>query len=344
MVVRRRGWLVAGGVFLAGVVTASVAWFWPEPKPVALVRDYFEAIGERKVEEALRVAGVQRPRGERGRFLVPEAIDGGLEIAKITVESEDSEYADMTVVVESRDGVPFPRRVRVLKEKDGLRLADPFAVVVFEKTALRYAEVGGVRIPFVAEDENGDGYEDNSVTYDLFPGDYRFYAGRSDIVRTRVEQSWLWGGARVEPQFTITPVGQQAVARAYKSFIDQCVRKGGVRPQGCPFGRDISSSFTWRSYPFPEFRQTSWRVLKYPTVVAAPGTEALELNEREPGIVELTGVGKVNSAKPSRRFSAQCEINTGDVEVVVGMDQRISIRDTSGYPLNTCRKAPAPVR
>jgi hypothetical protein len=338
VVVRRRGWLVAGGVFLAGVVTASVAWFWPEPTPVALVRDYYGAIRERKVEEALRVARVQRPGGERGRFLVPESMDGGLEIAEITLESEQSEYADVKVAFETQDGVPLGRTVRVLKEEDGLQLAHPFAAVVFDKTALQYAEVGEVRIPFVAGDGN------KSVTYEFFPGYYRFYAGRSDIVHTRVAQSVVWGGTVAEPQFTMTPTGQQAVAKAFNSFIDGCVRKGGVRPQGCPFGRDVSTSFRWRGSAFPELRQTSWRVLKYPTVVAVPGAEALELNEQEPGIVELTGVGKITSAGPTRRFSVQCEINTRGVEAVVGMDQQISIRDTSGFPLNTCRKAPVPVR
>lgn len=344
MVVRHRRWLVAGAILLVGVVSASVARFWSEPAPVALVRDYYEAIRERKVEEALRLAGGQRPRGERARFLVPEAMDGGLEIAEITVVSErnDGEYTDMLVTFEARDGVPLGKQVRVLKEEDGLRIAYPFVTVAFKKTALRYAEVGKVRIPFVAGDE------DWSVAYDLFPGNYSFYERSSDLVRVRglrgaglVMTDWI---APV-PQITLTPAGQQAVTRAFNSFIDECARKGGIRPRGCPFGRDAAGpGVRWRGPAFPELRQTSWRVLRYPTVVAAQGNEGLDLNERVPGIVELTGVGKINSTDPARRYRVQCEIDTPSVEALVGMDQRISISYTYERPLNTCRKPPVAVR
>lgn len=76
-----------------------------EPRTVVLVRDFFEAIEDRDVDRALRLARAERPTGEAGRFLVPEALDDDWKVVAVTEKSDYdwNDYAEAAVVLEGED-------------------------------------------------------------------------------------------------------------------------------------------------------------------------------------------------------------------------------------------------
>lgn len=336
----RRRRLLAGVVFLVVVVAVSVVRLWPETGPVGLVRDYFEAIRDRDVAEALEVAGIDRPGGEAGRFLVPEALSGGWEVLKVAEEfdSDTLGYAEVEVVLEGPDGKRHEHTVKVLKE-DGLRIEEPLARARFDVTPLQYVEVGEVRAPLQGSVEGG-------VVYRLLPGFYRFYEGASKLVRVRSAENFLppgEGTKTVMLDVAVTPAGERAVANAYKAFIDQCVRKGDVPLEGCTFGPRDGDWIRGRDVLADDPRQVRWRVRKYPTVAVYPSGRVLAIVDRAPGTVELSGVGRIDFERTGR-FSIECDVRAQGVGAVVGMDDKVSIRASRSPGQDTCRDAPMSVR
>ncbi|GLZ06606.1 hypothetical protein Acsp03_40720 [Actinomadura sp. NBRC 104412] len=351
----RRRRTAAAGMFLAGVVLVSlIQTARAEPDTAALVRDYLEAIKERDVGKALRIARVDRPEGEAGRFLVPEALDEDWTIVRITetFASDYSDHAEVTVVLAGEDRKRHESTVKVLKENGGLRIEEPLVTWRFAMTPLLYVEVGKVRIPF------RKGPDAASVEYRLLPGFYRFYQGRpQSLVSVKpAQEPVLPGDGDVHreiagsPTFTVTPAGQRAVSAAYNAFIDQCAKARGRPDATCPFGFESAGYVRTRDEIVLDPEAISWKVRKYPTIVALPGGGGLELVDRERGAVELHGIGRVQEDGPKRRFTVTCDALSNSLHAAVGMDGKISIipagrRLGQGAPIReTCRQAPLLVR
>ena len=351
----RRRRAAAAGTFLAGVVLVSlIQSARAEPDTVALVRDYLEAIKERDVGKALRIARVDRPEGEAGRFLVPEALDEDWTIVRVTetFDSASSGYAEVTVVLAGKDRKGHEFRVKVLTENGGLRIEEPLVTRRFTMTPLLYVEVGEVRIPF------RKGADAASVEYRLLPGFYRFYQGPQSLISVKSAQEPVLpgdGGVYRElagsSSFTVTPAGQRAVSLAYNAFVDQCAKARGRPDPTCPFGFDSVGYVRTRDGTVLDPEAISWKVTKYPTIVALPGGSGLELVDRERGAVELHGIGRVQEDRPKRRFAIPCDTISYSLQATVGMDGKISIIPAGrrlgrqSPPIReTCRQAPLLVR
>ncbi|HEU5024037.1 MAG TPA: hypothetical protein VFV01_03865 [Spirillospora sp.] len=340
----RRRWVLGAGVALAGVLLASlVHGTGREPGTVTLVRGYFEAIGEHDVARALRTAKIDRPDGEEARFLAAGAL-GDWKVGEVT-ETSNSGYTDdaeVTVVLVGEHHRRYKTTVRLLKSRAGLRIAEPLATVRFGVTAMRYVEVGGVRAPFQVDPAN----KDRSVEYRLFPGLYRFYQGRQDVVRVAAGQTPVFpgdggtvsGGVPVSPEFTVTPAGERAVSQAYNAFIDRCAKARGLPAAGCPFGPDPVGAIRTRDRDVSGFRKLTWRVLKYPAVAVLAQGSGLEIVDRERGTVELKGTGVVDGSGPRRAFTVPCETITDATYGTLAMDGTVSIAvPRNGLRKDTCR-------
>lgn len=346
----RRRWVLAGGVAVAGVLLASlVHGSGREPGTVTLVRDYFEAIRRHDVGGALRTASTERPAGEAARFLAPGAL-GDWKIGAVRQTSDSGFDAEVAVVLVGDHHRRYETTVRLLTGRGGMRIAEPLASVRFAATALRYVEVGGIRAPFQADPAN----KYRSVEYRLLPGLYRFYQGRQDVVRVAAGQTPVFpedgggpaGGMPVTPEFTVAPAGERAVAQAYNAFIDRCAKARGVPPGDCPFGLGAPyGAVKTRGRTVSGFGGLAWRVRKYPAVAVIAQDGGLQIVDREPGTVELSGTALVDETGPRRAFTLDCETITRATGATVALDGTVSIAAPGGRGLSveTCRDGPLKV-
>ncbi|MFI0354159.1 hypothetical protein [Actinomadura sp. 9N407] len=354
--------LAAGGVFLAAVVLGSVGMAPEEVGDVgteSLVRAFYEAIKERDVGKALRLAKAERPGGEEGRFLVPEAIDDDWKIASVTERSnyEFDDYAEVVVVLEGKGGERYRSEVRLLKEKGGMRIDQPLARVWFGMTPMTYVEVGKVRIPFKLEADH-----ERTGMYWLLPGLYRFYQGRQGLVRGVPEQTMVNTGdgssissyppTQGGSKFDVTPAGERAVSQAYNAYIDKCAKARGQTKIECPFGYSLTGGVKGRNASLSDLKDVRWKVRKYPTIAAIGMQGELMILDREQGIVELSGTGQVGDGGPRKRFTLECEVLSNRLHATVGIDGRITVIPAgsrisgarSHFRVESCRDRPISVK
>ncbi|MBO2456827.1 hypothetical protein [Actinomadura violacea] len=343
----RRRRAVAGGITLAGVLLAAAfhATHGP-PETVTLVRGYYEAIRKHDVRKALKIAKAEPPAGEAARFLAPRALDHW-RIGAVT-ETDGFEYsgdddAEVTVVLIGEHRKRYEGTVKLVKGRGGVRIAEPLMSLRFQATAMDYVEAGGMRAPYQGDPRT----ESLSVEYRVLPGLYRFYQGRQDLLRVAAGQTPVLPGANgsspgwvgVVPEFTVTPAGQRAVSQAYDAVIDRCAETRGVPRAECPFGLTPYGDIKSRDESVSDFGKLTWRVRTYPTITAVVQRGGLWIVDRERGVVELSGSGRIDGSGPRRPFTLTCGTVARRTFASVASGGTVSITGPvkGGEPWDTCR-------
>ncbi|MGH3729483.1 MAG: hypothetical protein ACRDTU_12145 [Micromonosporaceae bacterium] len=336
------GWVSAVLLIMAAIVVAGAP---QEPESVAHVRAYLTAIREGQAAEALKLAGVSKPSGERGRFLTPKALTGDWEIVALReslhLDSFGPEEARVEVAIRA-GGATAVSELSLVKQGDDWTIEDPLLEVTFPPTRMLYADVNGVRVPT-------DLVPTTETVYELLPGGYQFYSDIPGVAKVASKTVPLLPGyAAVPPDLapavTLTRRGERAARAAVKKYIDACARKPELAPEDCPFGADTAIGPQRGEYrSLSDFREISWKVERYPEVAVI--SSGLGLADRQRGSVEVAVTATEGDSKKVR-FSVTCEMRMNDYSLVIAADGTLRVLPPYGrnsdresvIRVDTCRQ------
>lgn len=321
--------LVVVVLLAAGVVAFVVT---RQPGAVDVVRDFLAAVQRRDVTEALRIAGAERPDGERGRFIDAAALDGDWQVVDVTEVDQPRPLTTRTVVAVTlpaareadkdgeRAGKPVQTAEFVL-ERDGdgepWRIDEPFAEVRFPYSPLWYLDANGKKVPYDKYDER-----EPIPTYLFLPGVYRFYAATSDLVEITPQAVTVLGSVAVDPPKVAPTAKANADAqRVANAYIDECARQAEPVRSNCPFGLGLYQQQQLSGPDLKDIQDVRWKVLRYPTVAVAPAVPRPHFSLQSTsvrGLVQLTATGETFAANPKRiPFTVNCSF--GVPNMVVGL-------------------------
>ena len=257
--------------------------------PAQVVRSYLEAIQAHDITKALRIADVSKPGLKSDSFLTADAIGNGWRVGSVRKgyvhEEAGVRTTEVTVELVGRtvDKLGKGAEGTFSLTAGGGRwlIDDPFVNVEFGDSALWYAEVGDVRIPWdhypVSSTYTSDPVR---LTYPVFPGVYRLNKKISGFVTTDTE---VFAALPGEHSTTVSVSGAETassamiapVQRAADEFLDSCVgSQQNAAPGGCTL------------YPFSDYYRTEddtvfvssivsaqWAVVRYPVVNVLVGQE-----------------------------------------------------------------------
>lgn len=354
---RRFRWAVVVGAAVLAVVVASVpvVFIIRDSSAERVVRDYLTAAQEGRVDDALEIAGVSRPDGERGRFIDPAAVSDAWQILEVdeTLYSPGGNSpgrqssAQVSVRIAGPGGATAESFFDLHEEDSEWVIEDPFYATKIPPTPLWYLDVNGMTAPAV---ENwGD------VEYAFLPGFYRFFAEvpagveSSDKVQPLLLPN-MQPVAEVENpldgvRFTLTENGESAARKAVKAYIDECAETIEPATPGCPFAADPSIIPDRTSE-----ESVTWKVVEYPRIEVGDNARSFVAVSLSNGRVDLTERG-------SDTPSTECEIIAKDVtELEVGFttkgDMRVvpsgtqyldqdELTEDDAYPRDTCPFEPS---
>jgi hypothetical protein len=353
------GWLSAALLMVAAIVVVGAP---REPDSVAHVREFLTAVRERRVTDALALAGADRPRGDAGRFVTAKALSDDWEIVALREDyhsdaipagrgwSGEPEKAEVEVAIRAA-GNTAVFELSLVKQDDKWRIEHPFQKVIFPATGLLYVDVNGVKAPVARSAKE-------SVRL-LLPGAYRFYTDIPGIAKIAskptlvVPDSYAADeGRRVDYNATMTlmPKGERAAQAALKAYIDECARSTELAPVGCPFAADRNfgpQSEEYRSVR--DFRKITWKVSRYPKAAILADLDGIAFADRRRGSVKVTVTATEEDTNKDIRYSVTCEMRLNDFGIAIGMHGKLVIvppygrfnnadsKDTRARFFDTCR-------
>lgn len=289
-------------------------------------------VGTADVDRALEVAGVERPAGESGRFLDPDAIGDDWRAPKVTdsvIHADDTAWVHAEFT--NREAHPENPTLRFdlhYDDEAGWRIDEPFGTVDLEPAVMRFFDVNGVKTP-VRSDE--------THTYRLFPGKYQPYPSAPKLLEFQPNKIVVLPTQPQTVQFatsstSITEAGLQATGAAVEELVDECARQQVGWSPGRPFGfeEDVIAD----NHRLSEVTDIAWQVIEYPHV--APNELSLVNIDWETGTVRLTGTGiEGNGARVP--FTTECPIDFANFGMTVDIDGGMSFHTSPHYsPPSTC--------
>lgn len=346
------------GPVVAGLVVALVAvWITvavaTDRDPEETVEAYLDALQDRDVEGALELVtrlGYGVPYGARAAFLTADAIrDDWWVVSVREIDREYSSKARVEAVIAGPDGTAKGEFV-VQEDDDEWLLSDPFLEVQFPASPLSFIRVNDRIVPRTA-------YTDETTSYALFPGTYRFYEAVPDVVKTKGTDEVIvfpppddagYQQTVVVPA-NLTAAGKvvDRVRAAVEDAIDACAEFATAAPAECPFATDGEidtpdgvrvdhlHSLEWTVKTQPVVELTDERADRYTTGFAVRATE--------PGTVTLTGKGTDTADKPAT-FTVTCDIDVSGYLATVAADGTVDLTlsvsalNRTGGTFNTCRR------
>lgn len=330
---KRRTLVLAGVLAVAAVTTIVLATrndpAPPPPDPERVLRDYLEAARTGKVDEALRIAGVERPTGPEAAFLTATSSDwqvahlqrlGGDDTgtARFSVAIGNSESGDNTNVTMRRHGA-------------GWRIDHPLVAITFPASPFWYIDVNGKKVRL-------DGYDQRAAgrRYLLLPGVYEFYQDASMIKARMGPLTALPGAPDLTPEFDsvgLTSMGEDvlfslggdggfdAATRLVNAHVDQCVAMAQPRAPGCPFGATGGyGAIDVGDYYGLDDPQLTWTVLEYPEFWAHrwyPDGFQVAARPDKPGRVRVSGTGTEFSGERVS-FTVECPMDLTEAGLLIG--------------------------
>lgn len=338
-----------------GVIVAVVAvWITVATAnsrdPEQTVEAYLTAIAEKDVDGALELVtryGYGVPYGESAKFLTSAAISDDWWVVSVT--EIDREYSTARVeAVLAGPGGTAKGEFTVEESDEEWMMSDPFVRVRFPASPLSYLQVNDQVVP---RPQNANDY----ASYELFPGTYRFYQSRPDIVATK-ETAAVMAFPMTEPddREVLPPAltaGEDTVAalqKAVRQRIDECAGFATETPYGdCPFATDGEVD-TPDGKRVTDLHGLAWKVTRYPVVEpvddrAHEFTPGFALRATEPGAMTLTGSGVDTEDKPAT-FTVTCDIALAGLRAIVDADGAVTLSGTPSAgsqatsTFNTCRR------
>ncbi|GIG70085.1 hypothetical protein [Phytomonospora endophytica] len=314
----RRNRLIAGvAALLVGIaVTAYVVG--RDDDPVSVVENFFAAIVDGDVDEALTYVGrigYGVPYGERATFLHPDAIADGWRLL-------DAEYggggpvADYVEVTIGDDASSTTGRLEVLEFGGEWNIIDPFIEVEVAAPAFTYIAVNGREV-LTADLYGGNvhGYQDQRI--ELLPGRYTFWGGApADLLPP---EQYLNDVLEVSPPpFVPSPDTFAAVQAQTDAIIDDCVTFTVATPEGCPFG--VGDGIEAGDDIVRDVHDVTWEIVERPvvTVDATNPAVGLAVTAAEPGLIRLTASG--TKGLKDVRFQADCGVDGGFLRAALRPD------------------------
>lgn len=343
-----------GAVVLGLVVAVIAVWITvavaTDRDPEETVEAYLDAVAGKDVDGALALVsryGYGVPYGDKARFLTPDAIrDDWWVVSVREVGREFGTEAHVEAVIAGPGGTA--KGVFVAHEtNDEWLLEDPFLEVRFPASPLSYVRVNDQVVPRPAN-------EDDTQTYALFPGTYRFYESVGDVVdtaKTDVVAVFPNADDRSYQPTQVVPAALTAGAKvtakaqdATEDLIDDCAGFTTATPWDCPFATDGAID-TPSGVRVTHLHGLEWKVASYPKVTLTDDRagEGFALRADEVGKVTLTGSGLDTEDKPTS-FTVTCDIDLGGFEATTTARGEVTVRfaparrQTTADPFNTCRR------
>ncbi|HEY1176603.1 MAG TPA: hypothetical protein VGF17_10635, partial [Phytomonospora sp.] len=313
----RRNRLVAAAAALLVGIAVTAYFVGRDDDPVSVVENFFAAIADKDVEEALTYVGRIGhgiPYGERAAFLHPDAIADGWRLLDAE-RGGGGPVADYVEVTIGDDESSTSGRLEMSDFGGEWNIVDPFIEIEVDAPAFTYIAVNDREV--VTADLFGHNVDARQlVSMELLPGRYTLWgdvpgaAAPTDLLPT---EQYLSDPLTVSPApFVPTPETFAAVQAQTDAIIDDCVTFATPSPVGCPFGigddvvRDV--------------HDVTWELVDRP-VVTLDGTDpaaGLPVTVAEPGLIRLTASGTRNFKDV--RFHADCGVDGGSLRAALRPD------------------------
>lgn len=328
---RKRITLLIAGLLVVAALTAGVLTSRddapPEvPDPERVLRSYFEAARTGRVDEALRIAGVERPTGPAAAFLDATSSDWRVDYLQLLGQVTDT--ARFGVRIERPGDYSAGSDVTLRRHGSGWRIEDPLVAVTVPLSPLWYVEVNGTKVP-------REGYDADAARqrYLLLPGMYDFYRDQT-VAKIKISRfTALPGMADVALELgsvgststgapipvSLTEAGGASATQLVNAHLDQCAARPEPVPIGCPFGAPSAWSFSVDGHYVSEVQGT-WTVLTYPlfdTQHWFPDSFQVVGRTAEPGRVRLSGTGSNSGTRVP--FTLECTVDLTQLGLLIGV-------------------------
>ncbi len=351
---RRR--IPVGAIVLGLVVAVVAVWITvavaTDRDPEETVEAYLEAIAEKDVEGALALVsryGYGVPYGDEATFLTADAIRDDWWVVSVTeIDREFHTEASVEAVIAGPDGTA-KGEFTVQETDDEWLLEDPFVEVRFPASPLSYVRVNDKVVPRSADDE--------TQTYALFPGTYRFYesvpevvdAAETDVVAAfpSADSSSYASREIVPPRLTAAGDVVAKARDAIERRVDDCATFATGSPVDCPFATDGEID-TPSGVRVTHLHGLTWKVKTYPRIAltddrADKFSHGFALRTEEPGTVTLSGSG-VDTEDKRTSFTVTCEIDVTGYLATVSADGEVALHGSPARAqavadtFDTCRR------
>ncbi len=352
---RRR--IPVGAIVLGLVVAVVAAWITVAVAtgrdPEETVEAYLEAVAEKDVDGALALVsryGYGVPYGDEATFLTADAIRGDWWVVSVKeIEREYGTDAHVEAVIAGAGGTA-KGEFTVQETNDEWLLEDPFIEVRFPASPLSYVRVNDKVVPRSADDE--------TQTYALFPGTYRFYesvpevvdAAEADLVAAFPSADGSSYASReiVPPRLTAAGDVVAKTQDAIEQRIDDCATFATGSPVDCPFATDGEID-TPAGVRVTGLHSLTWKVKTYPRITLADERSTdtshggLTVRAEEPGTVTLSGSGVDTEDKPTS-FTVTCDIDPNGYLATISADGEVELHGSPALKphatgtFNTCRR------
>jgi hypothetical protein len=331
---RPRRWSILGEAVLAAAVALAA---WPilalehrEPEPVALVRDYLEAVRDGDVDRAESFVSPDSAVEADRSWLTAEAVSSDWSIESVELKSA----TETTVHVVLSSGGTRAEGAFRLEGMDGdLRILDPYMYLSVTGPLFSSVEINGVRGEVAAVDGA-------SVSVALYPGFYSLFASVPELSGAVPGSDADYGVSNaIDLQAVMTEplTGSDALeARINEdlaAILDACAESPDIAPAGCPFSADFLGGTVYDG--ITEFRTVSeldWAVETYPRVRF---NRDLRLELVEPGWMTLTGKGTALGDDAESALDGRCGVAIEHVVPVIGEAGDLTLT-MAAAPDNTC--------
>lgn len=338
---RPRRWSILGEAVLAAAVALAA---WPilalehhEPEPVALVRDFLDAVRDGDIDRAESFVSADSSVEADRSWLTAEAISSDWAIESVELKSA----AETTVHVVISSGEARAEGAFHLEETDDdLRIADPYMYLSVTSPLFSSIEINGVRGEVAAADGA-------PVSVALYPGFYSLFgsvpelSGEDGVSLLAVPGSDAGYGVSnsidLRAIMTEPLTGSDALeARLNEDLaarLDTCAESADVAPAGCPFSAAYLGGTVYDGRT--EYRAVSeldWAVETYPKVRF---NRDLRLELVEPGWITLTGNGTALGDDAESALDGRCGVAIEHLSPVIGEAGDLTLT-MAAAPDNTC--------
>jgi hypothetical protein len=339
---RPRRWSILGEAVLAAAVALAA---WPilafengEPEPVALVRDYLQALRDGDVDRAESlISGEPAVEVDRS-WLTAEAMSSDWEIE--SVELKSASETTVHVVISSGE-TRAEGAFHIEDVDDDLRISNPYRYLSVTSPLFSSIEVNGVRGEVAAADGA-------PVSVALYPGFYSLFAsvpelsGEDGVSFLAVPDSYAdpynldsidLNALMTEP-LTSSDAFETRINEDLAAWLDDCAASDDVTPADCPFSAAYLgiSVYDGRN-DFASVSELDWAVATYPRIRF---NRDLRLELVEPGWITLTGRGIALGDDAETDLNGRCGVELENIIPVIGEDGDLAFTMAAAHDNNTC--------
>jgi hypothetical protein len=336
---RPRRWSILGEAVLAVAVALAalpiLALQHREPEPVALVRDFLEAVRDGDVDRAESFVVPDSALEADRSWLTAEAMSSDWDIESVELKSA----TETTVHVVLSSGETRAEGAFHLEgTEDDLRILDPYMYLSVTNPLFSSIEINGVRGEVAAAD---------GVYVALYPGFYSLFgsvpelSGEDGVSLLAVPGSEIGlyslnsidlHAVMAEP-LTGSEALETRLNEDLAALLDACAESAEVAPAGCPFSAEFLSGIVYDGRAeYLDVSELDWAVETYPRVRF---TRDLHLELVEPGWITLSGKGTALGDDTETTLSGRCGVAIEYIVPAIGEDGDLTFTMAAAQD-NTC--------